>query len=130
MSAGSDSVGILCCEFYRILVSMQITPTIQLNPSIQLNLFTVVPHSQCLETKSTVLFAQSQTNITTCMRVTSPLSATVPSAVHSDVFHKHDRLLFYLRSVHTIEPSLKPAVRSIWLSAENDTLRTPPSRHE
>lgn len=38
--------------------------------------------------------------------------------------------LLYLRSAHTRDPSLKPAVRSVWLSAENDTLRTPPSRHE
>lgn len=69
--------------------------------------------------------------ISNCMGVTSLLRATVPSTVHSGALCKHDSLLsLYLRSVQTIEPSFQPAVRSVWLSAENDTLRTPPTRYE
>lgn len=41
-----------------------------------------------------------------------------------------DCLLLYLRLVHTREPSVKPVVRSKWLSVEKDTLRMPPRWQE
>lgn len=49
------------------------------------------------------------------------LGARAPSAVHVGA---------YLLNRHTTEPSLKPVVRSVRLSAENDTVFTPPPRYE
>lgn len=55
--------------------------------------------------------------------VTSPLRATVPPTV----YNKYGSLLsVYLRLEQTMEPSFKPTVRRVWLSAENNTLRTLP----
>lgn len=63
-----------------------------------------------------------------CTRAASPRRATAPSS--GRCVSRTDFLLVYLISVHTREQSFKPAVRTVWLSAEKDALRTPPKRHE